>query len=47
MFIMVISKKFNEVLSKHLKRKCHDFVLDCENFKKTYNMAHIKYLSRI
>lgn len=36
MFIMVISKKFNEGLSYDLKRKCHDFVLDSEIFKKTY-----------
>lgn len=42
MFIMVISKKFNEGLSNDLKRKCHDFVLDCEIFKKSYMLGTYK-----
>jgi len=42
MFIMVISKKFNEGLSYDLKRKCHDFVLDCEIFKKSYMLGTYK-----
>jgi hypothetical protein len=36
MFIIVISKNFNEGLSYDLKIKCHDFVLDSEIFKKNY-----------